>query len=79
MEGADAASVLQVVYSDGLTRVSLFIEPIGRVPQRQPLQTQVGATHTSMQPHGADWWITLIGDVPPQTLERFRQALERRR
>lgn len=79
VEGADAASVLQVVYSDGLTRVSLFIEPIGRVPQRQALQTQVGATHTSMQPHGADWWITLIGDVPPQTLERFRRALERRR
>ena len=53
-------------------------EPIDRVPQRQPLQTQVGATHTLMRPHGTDWWITVVGDVPPQTLKRFHQALERR-
>lgn len=79
VEGAEAASVLQVVFSDGLTHVSLFIEPIDRVPQRQPLQTQVGATHTLMQPHGTQWWITVMGDVPPQTLKRFQQALERRR
>lgn len=79
LEGAESASVLQVVFSDGLTHVSLFIEPIDRVPQRQPLHTQLGATHTLMQPHGADWWITVMGDVPPQTLQRFHQALERRR
>lgn len=79
VEGGESASVLQVVFSDGLTHVSLFIEPIDRVPQRQPLQTQVGATHTLMQPHGAHWWITVMGDVPPQTLKRFEQALERRR
>ena len=77
-QGAQAASVLQAVYSDGLTHVSLFIEPIDRVPQRQPLQTQVGATHTLMRAHGAEWWITVMGDVPPQTLKRFHQALERR-
>lgn len=79
VESAEGAAVLQVVYSDGLTHVSLFIEPIGRVPQRQPLQTQVGATHTLMRAHGTDWWITVMGDVPPQTLKRFHEALERRR
>jgi len=72
-------AALMAVFSDGLTHVSLFIEPIDRVPQRQPLHTQLGATHTLMQPHGADWWITVMGDVPPQTLQRFHQALERRR
>lgn len=77
--GADATSVLQAVFSDGLTYVSLFIEPIDRARHKQPLLTQMGATYTLMQPHGSDWWVTVIGDVPPQTLKQFHQALERRR
>ncbi len=78
-DGADTAPVVQVVYSDGLTYVSLFIEPIGHMTQRQPLSSQLGATHTLMQAHDADWWVTVMGDVPPETLKRFHQALERRR
>ena len=77
--GAAPRSVLQAVFSDGLTHVSLFIEPIDRSRHQRALQTQVGATHTLMQPHGNDWWVTAMGDVPLQTLQRFQQALERRR
>ena len=44
--------VLQAVFSDGLTHVSLFVEPIDRARHTRPLLTQVGATHTLMQPHG---------------------------
>jgi len=73
------APVLQAVFSDGLTHVSLFIEPINRSRHTRPLLTQVGATHTLMQPYGSEWWVTVMGDVPVQTLKQFHQALERRR
>jgi sigma-E factor negative regulatory protein RseB len=77
--GASQATVLQAVFSDGLTHVSLFVEPIDRARHTRPLLTQVGATNTLMQPHGDGWWVTVIGDVPAQTLKQFHQALERRR
>jgi sigma-E factor negative regulatory protein RseB len=77
--GSEPASVVQAVFSDGLTHVSLFVEPIDRTRHTRPLSTQVGATHTLMQPHGSDWWVTVMGDVPPHTLKQFYQALERRR
>lgn len=28
---------------------------------------------------GGDWWLTAVGEVPPQTLRAFAQALERRK
>jgi sigma-E factor negative regulatory protein RseB len=76
---ATQASVLQAVFSDGLTHVSLFVEPIDKARHTRPLLSQVGATHTLTQAHGNEWWVTVIGDVPPQTLKQFHQALERRR
>lgn len=77
--GGEPASVLQAVFSDGLTHVSMFVEPIDRARHKKALLTQVGATHTLMQPYGNDWWVTVMGDVPAQTLKQFHQALERRR
>lgn len=78
-DGSAGAPVLQAVFSDGLTQVSLFIEPLDPQRHRQPLQLQTGATHTLMEPRGPDWWLTVIGDVPAATLKQFVQALERRR
>jgi sigma-E factor negative regulatory protein RseB len=77
--GSVSASVLQAVFSDGLTHVSMFVEPIDHARHKKALLTQVGATHTLMQPYGSDWWVTVMGDVPAQTLKQFHQALERRR
>lgn len=70
--------VLQTIFSDGLTYVSLFIEPFD--PQRHihPMLTSVGPTQTLMQRQG-DWWVTVIGDVPPATLRVFAKGLERRK
>jgi sigma-E factor negative regulatory protein RseB len=79
-EGASSQpSVLQAVFSDGLTHVSMFVEPIDPARHTRSLLTQVGATQTFMQSHGDGWWVTVIGDVPAQTLKQFHQALERRR
>ncbi len=70
--------LLQAIYSDGLTHVSIFIEtyrPATHVPE--PV-VAMGATHAIAQRRG-DWWITVVGDVPPSTLRQFAQALERRK
>lgn len=77
--GSPKPPVLQAVYSDGLTHVSLFVEAIDRQRTRRAIRGQVGATHTLMQPFGDDWWVTVMGDVPGPTLNAFYQALERKR
>src|SRR5574337_140754 len=76
--GTAKPPVLQAVYSDGLTHVSLFIEPIDRQRPKRPIRGQVGATFSLMQPFGEDWWVTVIGDVPESTLTAFSQALQRK-
>ena len=70
--------VLQAIYSDGLTYVSLFIEPFNPQRHTRPMVASVGATQTLMQQQG-DWWITVVGDVPPATLRMFARELERRK
>jgi sigma-E factor negative regulatory protein RseB len=73
--GSDA-QVLQAVFSDGMTHVSVFVEPFDS-QRHKPVATSLGATHTWMQRAGA-WWITAMGDVPLATVQRFAAALERR-
>jgi sigma-E factor negative regulatory protein RseB len=70
--------VLQTIYSDGLTHVSVFIEPFSPDHHLKPLLTMIGATQTLML-RQADWWITVVGDVPASTLRAFANGLERRR
>jgi len=70
--------VLQSIYSDGLTYVSVFIEPFRPERHTRPLLAAVGATSTLAQRRG-DWWVTVVGDTPPATLKMFAAALERRK
>lgn len=67
---------LQTIFSDGLTYVSVFIEPYDPTRHVRPLQASVGATQTLMRKQG-EWWITVVGDVPPATLRLFAASLER--
>jgi sigma-E factor negative regulatory protein RseB len=72
------APMLQAIYSDGLTHVSLFIEAYRPgVHQPEPV-VAMGATHALARRSG-DWWVTVVGDVPPATLRQFALALERRK
>ena len=73
--GADP-QVLQAIYSDGLTYVSVFIEPFNLLRHTRPLQASVGAMQTLMQQQG-DWWVTVVGEVPSATLRIFARGLER--
>ena len=77
MEAAtDDAPVLQAVFSDGLTHVSIFVEPFRPQRHRDETQVQRGATSTLILRRG-DYWVTTVGDVPPATLRLFSAALER--
>jgi sigma-E factor negative regulatory protein RseB len=74
----DEAPVLQAVFTDGLTHVSVFIEPYQPQIHQSELQAQQGATATAMLRRG-EHWITAVGDVPPAALRLFADAFERRR
>jgi sigma-E factor negative regulatory protein RseB len=69
--------VLQWIFSDGLASVSLFIEDYDRDRHVQEGMFASGATHTLTR-RVQDWWITVVGEVPPQTLRAFALSLERR-
>ncbi len=74
-DAAAAAQVLQAIYSDGLTHVSVFIEPYDPARHLRGLLVASGATQTLMRRLG-NWWVTVIGDVPAATLQQFADALE---
>ncbi len=76
-DGEAPVQVLQTVFSDGLTHVSVFIEPYDAQRHKQAMGTSLGASHTLMSRRG-DWWITVVGEVPMATVQRFEAMLERR-
>lgn len=73
----DESTTLQVIYSDGLARVSVFIEPLRPGRHARSLVTQMGATHALLQNRDDRWRLVLMGDVPVATLKRFAAALQR--
>lgn len=73
-----APAVLQTIYSDGLTHVSVFIEPFNPAVHRREMVVAMGATQTLVRRHGP-WWVTVIGDVPVITLRAFAATLDARR
>ena len=70
--------VLQSVFSDGLSHVSVFIEAYDAQRHKQAMRTALGATHTVTFRQG-DWWLTIVGEVPSATVQRFETLLERKR
>ena len=85
-EGAMPESTLQWIFSDGLASVSLFVEAFDRQRHLQEGLLSMGATQmltrrfTDRQGEkGPDWWLTVVGEVPPDTLTIFSQGLERKK
>jgi sigma-E factor negative regulatory protein RseB len=77
-EQGPALQVLQTIFSDGLTYVSVFIEPFNPDRHAQESQSIIGATQTLMR-RQSEWWITVVGDVPTPTLRAFAAGLERKK
>lgn len=73
-----APESVQCVYSDGLASVSVFMEPQSAERQGEEKFAVIGATHSLVRRVGT-YSVTVLGEVPPATLERFAQALERSR
>ena len=72
---------LQWTFSDGLAAVSLFVEAYDEQrPNREGVQA-LGATYTLTRRlvgrDGVNWWLTVMGEVPAQTLDAFAQQLVR--
>jgi len=67
-------AVSQIVLSDGLSAVSVFIEPM---PREQPAQslTYQGAVNIYKRPHG-NHVVTVLGEAPAATLMHFANSLE---
>lgn len=78
--GATASEVdvpaLQAIFSDGITHVSVFIEPFSAERHTRAVHASVGATQTLMR-RQEEWWITVVGDVPATTLRAFATGFER--
>jgi len=77
-QGTSGPEALQTIFSDGLTYVSVFIEPFSPERHTRAMLTTIGATQTLMRRQG-DWWITVVGDVPVTTLKAFANGLERKK
>jgi sigma-E factor negative regulatory protein RseB len=68
VEGDGQTRVEHYVYSDGLATVSVFAEP--RTPGQEVMNgaTQLGVTNAFGRLEG-DFQITVVGEVPPDTVE----------
>ena len=69
---------MQWIFSDGMASVSLFVEAYDRQRHMQEGLLGAGATQTLTR-RIQDWWLTAVGEVPPQTLKAFAASLERRK
>lgn len=77
---AGSRSVVQWVFSDGLSTVSLFMEPYDEMRKAHEGTSTFGATHALRRRWPNDqgkWWVTSVGEVPSQTLERLVDNLQR--
>lgn len=76
--GTDAAhaaprEVTQIVFSDGLAAISVFIEP--STYSRTEGSLQQGAMNIIGKRQG-DFWLTIVGEVPPVAIRQVANSIE---
>ena len=77
---SESRPVGQVVYSDGLAAVSVFIEPLDN-GRREAMRTglaSVGAIHIYTR-EVANHMVTVVGEAPAASVQRIANAVEYRR
>lgn len=75
---SEVGGLLQATYSDGLALVSVFIEPFDAAVHLREGSASWGATQAWTR-RLADWWVTVVGDVPLMALQQFSSGLEHRK
>lgn len=71
--GAVQHEVSQLVFSDGLAAVSVFIEP--GLHSRTEGSMQQGATNIIGKRQG-EFWLTIVGEVPPVAIKQIANSIE---
>lgn len=75
----ESRPVGQMVYSDGLAAVSVFIEPLaGRADPVRPGLSRMGAIHIYTR-EVASHIVTVVGEAPAASVQRVAQAVEFRK
>lgn len=75
----EARPVAQMVYSDGMAGVSVFIEPLaGRTETLRPGPSSLGAFQIYTR-EVANHVVTVVGEAPASSVQRFAQQIEYRR
>jgi sigma-E factor negative regulatory protein RseB len=75
----EARPVGQMVYSDGMVAVSVFIEPLaGRAEAMRPGLSSLGAFHIYTR-EVANHIVTVVGEAPATSVQRMAQQVEFRR
>lgn len=65
--------VAQIVFSDGLAAISVFIEPISQ--SRTEGSMQQGAMNITAKRQG-DFWLTIVGEVPAAAIKQVANSIE---
>lgn len=71
--GSGQREVSQIVFSDGLAAISVFIEPESQ--SRTEGSIQQGATNIVGKRHG-DFWLTIVGEVPSAAIRQVANSIE---
>jgi sigma-E factor negative regulatory protein RseB len=70
---ATQREVSQIVFSDGLAAISVFIEPESQ--SRTEGSIQQGATNIVGKRQG-DFWLTIVGEVPSAAIRQVANSIE---
>lgn len=65
--------ISQIVFSDGLAAISVFIEP--GTQSRTEGSIQQGAMHIVGKRYG-DFWLTIVGEVPSAAIKQVANSIE---
>jgi sigma-E factor negative regulatory protein RseB len=74
----DAPESTQIIFSDGLAAISVFLEPMGNRGKEEPSQFSVGAVNVYKR-QVAGHQIIVMGDIPMAALRQFGDGVESRR
>ena len=71
------APVSQMVYTDGLATLSIFVEPNATPPRAAEAASEDGTTAFFVRPVG-EYVVSVLGEVPPATAQQVARSVARR-
>jgi sigma-E factor negative regulatory protein RseB len=72
-----ASAVSQMVYTDGLATLSIFVEPNASPPRAAEAASEDGTTAFFVRPVG-EYVVSVLGEVPATTAQQIARSVVRR-